>query len=178
MLTIGELFCCCILRQFLLFVEVFWSEMFVVFLDFLLSVSAKFLFLCVCVCVCVCLIQKSWTNIHTIFQQFVLCNHGWYSIYIFAVEFSPTKLGVFHNFWKGANWETILMMMMMRTKQYPLRFFFFFFNSFFGLLSLQFSVFVEKMSGNWFSGLLGHDYIFLLICHTENTSICCNMGFN
>jgi hypothetical protein len=38
-------------------------------------------------------------------------------------------------------------------------------------LSLQFSVFVERMSGNWFSGLLGHDYIFLLICHKENTSI-------
>lgn len=58
MLDIGELFCRCVLRQFLLFVEVLWSEMFVFFLDSLLSVSVKFLFLCVCVCV----IQKSWTN--------------------------------------------------------------------------------------------------------------------
>jgi hypothetical protein len=69
MLSISELFCCCVLRQFLLFVEVFWSEMFVFFLDFLLSVSVKFLFLCVCVCVCICL-SVSYKKAEQIFIQF------------------------------------------------------------------------------------------------------------
>ncbi len=198
MLTIGELFCCCVLRQFLMFVEVFRSEMFVFFLDCLLSVSVKFLFLCarvylcvcVCVCVCICLsvclsvclslsLSLSCKKAEQIFIQFsnnLYCAITVDTQYTFLLWNSPPL-----------NWVSFIIFEKVpienhphddddddyddETKQYPLLFFFFFSNSFFGLLSLQFSVFVERMSGNWFSGLLGHDYIFLLICHKENTSI-------
>lgn len=141
--------------------------MFVFFLDFLLSVSVKFLFLCVCVCVCVSVCPSDTKKLNKYSYNFpTICivirdTHfccdsnspplNWVSFIIF--EKVPIKKPSSWWWWWGPK-NTLF-----RSSSSTV------------FLSLQFSVFVERMSGNCFYGLLGHDYIFLLICHKENTSI-------